>query len=247
MLGQLYKPRGLALEQAQVVLECNEPLACNVAWGCSNGCLYCYGPSVGRQSRESWKIVRQPKTEPALLVERQLKSLIPQGVFISFMTDPFLPINRERTENLIALLLKHGVKVATSSKIDVSRHKGVRHGMTIISLNENFYKVWERNAPPPRVRIERLKTAHGRGDFTWVSIEPCPPPAIFKQDITEVLKAISFVDLIVKGRWQYDKRARTEEARQAYIEIFNQVAEFCKQHGISFHPKSETLNFLAKL
>jgi len=244
-LGELYKPTGLALEQAQAVLEIENPYAVNVTWGCEHGCLYCYGPLVGRQSRGSWTALRFPKEPPVELVGKQLeKGLIPEGVFISFETDPFLERNRKATEDLISLLLDHDVRVATSSKTGISKHHGVRHGMTIVSLDEGFCKRWEPNAPPPKVRIEKLKKASERGDFTWASLEPCPPPQIWEQDILELLEEIAFVDLIIKGRWQYNPNASTDEARIAYIKIFEEVAEFCKKHSIRFHPKSETLKWL---
>ena len=244
-LGQLYEPRGLAREQAQAVLEIEEPYAVNVAWGCSNDCGYCYGPGVGRQSREEWRIVRHPKEDPVELVRKQLaKGVAPHGVFISFMTDPFLEENRQATEPLIGLLLEHGIRVATSSKVGVSMYCGIRHGMTVISLDEDFYKKWEPNALPPKQRIKKLKACHDRGTFTWISMEPCPPPQIWEQDVGELLEAIRFVNLIIKGRWQYNPIARSEDARKAYARIMAEVDDFCKNNGIRCHIKSETMEFI---
>ena len=244
-LGELYKPSGLAREQAQAVLEVEKPYAVNVAWGCSNKCLYCYGPLVGRQSRETWKIVRHPKKDSVELVRKQLaKGIDPQGVFISFETDPFLEENRQTTEPLIGLLLEQGIRVATSSKVGASKHRGVRHGMTVVSLDEEFCTKWEPNAPSPELRIKELRKCHDRGDSTWFSLEPCPPPTIWEQDIKELLRAISFANLIIKGRWQYDKRASSEEAKKAYVRIMGEVADFCKSRKIRLHIKSETKEFL---
>jgi len=72
MLGELYKPKGLALETAQAVLEVEKPYACNVAIGCSNDCRYCYGPRFMHCKREDWRNVRIPKTRPMYLIEKQL-------------------------------------------------------------------------------------------------------------------------------------------------------------------------------
>jgi len=246
-LGELYSPRGLALEQARAVLEISEPYAANVAWGCSNACAYCYGPLVGRQSKSDWAKLRFPKESPVKLIERQLsRGLQPKGVFLCFMTDPFLPANRNASEDVIGLLLKRGVRVATSSKVGVSMHKGVRHGMTIITLDDEFSAKWEPNALKPMGRIKQLKRRHDMGDFTWVSMEPCPPPAIWEQDVRELLNAIKFVDLIIKGRWQYDVRAATEEARNAYAKMMQEVEDFCRVHKIRCHIKSETRKFLKR-
>jgi len=248
MLGEMYEPKGLALEQAQTVLECERPYAINVAWGCSNACLYCYGPLIARQSRESWKVIREPKTEPSLLVERQIKNgLVSDGVFLSFGTDPFLPINIHRTEDLIDFLLANKIKVATSSKIGVSKHMGVRHGMTIVSMDQGFSKYWEPNAPLPEERVSILKQAKDNGDFTWVSMEPYPPPAIWKQDALQVLKSIDFVDLVIFGRWRYDQRAGSKDSIKAYKQICQDVSDFCKSHGLRLHVKSDTLNLLKEV
>lgn len=244
-LGQLYKPKGLARETAQVVLEVEEPYAVNVAWGCPNGCLYCYGPLVGRQSREEWRNVRLPTVEPVELVKRQLDSgLYPDGVFISFETDPFVEQNRRNTEHLIELLLSRGIRVATSSKVDVSSHLGVRHGMTVVSLDDGFCRRWEPRAPTPKERIRKLEEKYRLGEYVWVSMEPCPPPAIWKQNLAALLEAIKFVNFIVKGKWNYDSRANTPEAREDYVRIMAEFRDFCKSNGIRYHIKSDTLNFI---
>lgn len=246
-LGELYKPTGLALEQAQAALEIKNPWAMNVAWGCTNKCGYCYLQKTPLIGHKKIAFMRFPKEDPVRLVARQLdKDIDPEGVFLCFGTDPFLPQNRGAAERLITLLLNQGVEVTTSSKMGISDHLGVRHGMTILSLDDIFCKRWEPNTPLPKFRVRKLRRGHDRGDFTWGSIEPCPPPTIWEQDIAGLLDAISFVDLIIMGRWRYDKRASTEEARRAYVQIFAEVAEFCKRHGIEFHPKSETLDFLER-
>ncbi|GAH53088.1 unnamed protein product [marine sediment metagenome] len=140
MLGQLYRPKTKALEHARIVLETEEPHAVNVAWGCSIGCRYCYGPQFSRQTRENWMKVRYPKEYPVELVKKQLakspivKGAEVKGVFISFMTDPYLALARKLTEPLIKYLIDQGIKVATSSKLEVSDVPGVRNGMTILSL-----------------------------------------------------------------------------------------------------------------
>jgi len=241
VLGELYKPTGLAREHAQQVLEVKCPYAVNVAWGCPHGCPMCYGFRVGRQSFESWMKIRYPQLKPVDLVRKQLsKGLKPEGVFLCFETDPFATRrNRQSTEEVIGLLLNRGIKVATSSKVGVSRYSGVRHGMTIISLDKKFCEIYEPRVPlSPQGRISLLRRKHKEGEFTWVSLEPCPPPTIWKQDIRRLLEEISFVDLIVKGAWRYDRRAKLKRAKEYYKETFKLVLDFCKEHGIKCHIKT---------
>ncbi|GAH32855.1 unnamed protein product, partial [marine sediment metagenome] len=237
MLGQLYRPKGKALEHARVVLEVEEPHACNVAYGCSVGCSYCYGPLASRQSRENWMKVRYPKEYPVELVKKQLarNPLVDgaevKGVFISFMTEPYLSLVKKLTEPLIQYLVDQGINVATSSKIDVSDVPGVRNGMTLLSLDGGFWDMYEPRAPSPLSRLLKIKKAHDGGEYTWVSVEPCPCTGIWKQDIKRLLSVLHFVDLMILGKWNYDPRSRTDEAREDYRRTVDIFRDFCQEHG----------------
>jgi len=251
MLGELYKPRGLARETAQAVLEVDEPYAVNVALGCRNGCGFCYGPLATRQSRANWVEMRFPKLSPVALVGEQLWKLMesqvqPKGVFISFLTDPFLRETRSITEPLIRLLARWGIRVATLSKMGLTSgyfSHWPRHGMTLISLDTDFWEKWTPNVLGPRYTVGKLNTAHDEDHYTWVSMEPYPPTAIWKQDLTKLLQEINFVDLIVFGKWNYDKRANTEQAKIEYAQNIEILRDFCKSNGIRLHIKSDTLKF----
>jgi len=256
VLGQLYRPRGLALETAQVVLEVQDPYACNVASGCSNGCLYCYVPrwsyryvpKLARVNRDNLE-VRLPKKPPAELVKHQLERYYKfhwgvQGVFLCFLTDPFLPQCRTATQDLIDLLLKQQTKVATLSKLGIQTYHAVRHGMTVVSLDNNFWKEFEPRTTAPHLRVSVLNLAKQLGDYVWISMEPYPPSAIYKQRIEDLLEELNFVDLIIFGMWNYDKRARTEQARIEYAENIQVLTDFCKSNDIRLHVKSDTLKFI---
>jgi len=250
VLGQLYRPSGKALEQARAVLELEDPHAVNVAWGCNIGCGYCYGPRFSRQTRENWMTIRYPEKEPLELVYRQLtKSSVVdgaevKGVFISFMTDPYLPQIRRWTEPLIKYLREEEIRVATSSKLEVSEVPGVRNGMTIVSLDRSFWEMYEPNAPSPISRLMELRKAHYEGEYTWASIEPCPCGGIWSQDIRDLLNCLFFVDFLILGKWNYDPRAGTDEAREDYGRTVATFRDFCKKHGIRHYIKSETLDFI---
>lgn len=247
MLGALYRPSGLALEQAQAVLEVREPHAVNVALGCVNGCVYCYGPMASRQGKK-WGSVRLPKMRPVELVGRQLANgLDVEGVFLSFLTDPYLPQLKESTEELISYLDDRDITVATSSKLGVSDCPWNRNGMTIVSPSPGFSEKYEPGVPSPDERIRMLaEQVHDEG-FTWVSMEPWPVYDIYPYDMKEVLafwESLSFVDLIVFGKWNYDARARTEKARIEYAVTVKLLKAFCEDHDISLHVKSATLRFI---
>ena len=247
MLGELYKPSGLARETAQQVLEVEEPYAVNVAYGCSNGCLYCYGPNFSYQTRENWMRMRFPKYPPVDLVLNQLKKIKPDGVFISFMTDPYHSLNKKTTSDLIDLLLHNNVRIATLSKLDVPSQKKVRCGMTIVSLDEAFWHKFESNTINVAGRIHALKDYKDLNNYVWVSMEPNPISAIWKQDFKSLLEELKFVDFIVFGKWNYDRRANTEEAKIEYKNQVGILIDFCKSNHVRFHIKSDTLRFIKEV
>jgi len=252
MLGELYKPRGLALETAQAVLQVKDPYAVNVAYGCSNQCAYCYVPRFTRQKRYESQKVRLPKKPPIELVRHQLeyqwrfhpwKSDL--GVFLSFLTDPFLPEVDANTLDLIRLLRNvYGIRVATLSKLDCSSIHDVRQGMTLVSLDNKFWMMYEPNTVVPEARLIRMRTCKQEfGDYVWVSMEPYPPSSIYKQDLLRLLEELTFVDLIVFGKWNYDSRANTEEARREYAADIEVLTDFCKSNNVRCHIKSDTVDF----
>ena len=240
MLGELYQPKGLARETAQAVLECKYPYAVNVAWGCRLGCKYpCY----------NWFWTKGEMTfpkEPVVdIVRKQLEKGLepkPEGVFISFGTEPLLTENIKSTIAVVNLLRDYGIRVAVLSKmgtLDIDDFE-IRHGATIVSFDNAFSRVYEPNALNPLIRRQELICAFEMGNYTWVSIEPYPCPAIFKQGIKPFLDLLDFVDFLIFGKWNYDKRANAPEAKEFYKQAAVDFVDFCKGHGIRYHVKSDT-------
>ena len=90
-------------------------------------------------------------------------------------------------------------------------------------------------------RIGALRSLHEAGLKTWVSMEPYPTPNIVTQDIREILKAVSFVDRIVFGRWNYSNRCTSfPHSPEFYNAMAEHVARSCDRHGIDFHIKEGT-------
>jgi len=222
-------------------------MAVNVAIGCTNCCSDCYGPLASKTKREDWCKVRLPKTPPVNLVREQIeKGMRPQGVFISFFTDPFLDINRFNTEALVLYLLEQEIPVATLSKVDVMRNVPAYHGMTLVSPHEAYKWTNECHAADLLTRRSRLKMAHLDGYITWVSMEPYPPPAVFEQKLDTLLNDVHFVDFIIFGKRNYDPRANTEEARIFYRDAVAEFRDYCKDMDIRHHVKTDTLKFIGE-
>lgn len=265
-LGDLYKPKGLALETAREVLQVDNPYAVNVALGCDNACSYCYGPRAFH--KKEWSVMRpalilleSTKSQDGIIhgfkhYHKQLDNLIkkddyPEGLFVSFATDPLSPINYPLTSRLIEYMSNEdcNIPIALLSKSNILLRPKVwaindMHGMTIVSLSELFHQAHEPLSIGPMERLALLEKAHDLGYRTWVSMEPYPVPDIIEQDLEFLLNEMHFVDFIIFGKWNYDPRASTKRAQEFYAKTVPQFIDYCKSHGIRYHVKSDTLKFI---
>lgn len=242
-LGEIYQPKGFALKTARAILEVEDPWAVNVALGCPGGCGYCYGPRAFR--KPEWTKPRYPKKTPYQLVKHQLeKGISPEGVFASFATDPFHKNVRQNTRDLMDYLTFKHIRTATLTKLTSSTlNEGHRYGITVVSIDRKFWKTWELNTDEPMHRIQDLQIMDTFDDYCWGSMEPVPPPAIYKQDFYKVLEELKFMKFLIFGKWNYDKRADTDEAREYYIDEIDTFRDFCEGNSIRWHVKSKTLKF----
>ena len=120
--------------------------------------------------------------------------------------------------------------------------KNNEYGITLISLNEDFRKEMEPGSAPYKDRIERLKYLHNKGCKTWVSIEPYPTPNFIEQDLSDILKELSFVDKIIFGRLNYNaKVSQYKNYKQFFNDMANIVIDFCKLNNKQYHIKDGTI------
>jgi DNA repair photolyase len=256
MLGQMYTPKGYALETTQAVLECKDVRAVNVAKGCTNGCTYCYGPEFMHMKRENWCKVSYPSERVAKLIAAQLtKEPAPEGVFASYLTDPLLnEQNISNTSELLFELQRKAPRTRTAVLSKTARlhflthafHK-LRCGATIVSLDLNFQQQYEPfTASAARRSLDLWNAKHDYEAYTFLSMEPYPCKAIHEQKLLDVLEDNAFVDFIIFGKWNYDARASTPEAKLEYKEYVDIFRDFCKSHNIRSHVKSETLKFIGE-
>ena len=116
------------------------------------------------------------------------------------------------------------------------------HGITLISMDETYRETMEPGAAPYADRLAALKALHEAGCKTWVSIEPYPTPNLIKQNLREILDAVSFADKIIFGRTNYCKEVNAYKQHKVfYNQMAGQVTEFCEQHRIQYHIKEKTI------
>ena len=227
--------------------------------GCSNGCKYpCYAMMMKIRygtikSYEEWI---KPKIVGNAL--ELLQKEIPRYkdkinfVHLCFSTDPFMYrqgevadltlkiIERLNRDNIRCTVLTKGVYPKELANIKKYSNENI-HGITLVSLDEDFKKSFELFSAPFENRIKGLKYLHSKGLKTWVSMEPYPTPNLVQQDLLGVLKKISFVDKIIFGKLNYNVRSsQFRGSKEFYQDCASTVIEFCKDNRIEYHIKYGT-------
>ena len=229
----------------------------NHVQGCSHGCLYpCYAYMMARRFGRAKDINdwMNPKlvSNAIELLEKEIPKLKHkiESVHLCFTTDPFMyeyqEINSKSIE-IINLLNRNGLPCTALTKgilpkeLTNSDHIN-SYGITLISLDEDFRKQYEPSSAPYQERIKSLEYLHNKKFKTWASIEPYPTPNIIEQDFDEVLESVSFVDKIIFGRLNYNKKVREYTGYQEfYNKLVYKTIEFCKKNNINYHIKDGTL------
>lgn len=230
----------------------------NHVQGCSHGCKYpCYAFMMKKRfgqikTYEEWVGPFLVSNTIELLNKEipKLKDKI-KTVHLCFSTDPFMyqyPEIQNMSLDSIKTLNDAGIKCSVLTKgilpIELANlSKENEYGITFISTSESFRQQMEPGAAPLEERLAALKALHDAGCKTWVSMEPFPTPNIVDQDLHELLGKISFVDKIIFGRMNYNKKVT--EYKQ-YKNFFNDCAEdvikYCNDKGISYHIKQGTIS-----
>ena len=197
----------------------------NHVQGCSHGCRYpCYAwmmaHSWGRAETYSDWCRPAIVSDAEDLLSKELKRMRvrPDRIHLCLTTDPCMygfPDVTALTLRLIEIINSYGISCSTLTKgimpvelADTSRFKETNtHGISLVSLSEEFRERWEPGAAPYRDRIGALRELHDYGCSTLVHIEPYPTPNIITQSLQELLEAVAFADEIWLGGWNYNDLA----------------------------------------
>ncbi|ADI73550.1 Radical SAM domain protein [Methanohalobium evestigatum Z-7303] len=231
----IYQPRGRAGEYCSFAL--------NIYRGCSHGCKYCYAPAATRTSRRDFQ-----NPVPRKDIIRHLKNDAEKNgywidkVLLSFISDPYQPIERELglTRQAIEILNENNipVRILTKSNLflrdfDVLKgHPENEVGMTLAVRDESLRRQWEPNAPKYFDRFMALKEAHHRGIYTWVSLEPVIYPTETFQIIDDTHE---FVDHYKVGKLNYWK------SDVDWVEFRNSVSNYLQLKSCSYYIKQDLL------
>jgi len=224
----------------------------NHVLGCSHGCRYpCYAFLMARHHgrvRDYAEWCRPRIVGNALvLLDRELerKRVLPPEVHLCLTTDPFMVDHPEVGAMSLAIierLNRSGIPCSLLTKGRLPAELADRrrfpcdntHGISLVSLDDDFRREWEPGAARHAERIAALRRLHDAGCRTLVHIEPYPTPSIFDQDLSEILGEVKFVDHMFFGGWNYNPRVGQDRAAEAfYLRQSSTVQSFCAKHGIA--------------
>lgn len=168
--------------------------------GCSFGCTYCYAAFFSRDKlkMDNWgKWVRVKENALTLLQKFRKKPLIDKTIYLSSVTDPYQPIEKELklTRSILMELIDfHKVRLVVQTRsplatrdIDLfKKFSAIQVNMTITTDSEKVRKVFEPFCPGNKQRIKAIKEIHDAGVRACITMTPLLPvedPDSFAKDI----------------------------------------------------------------
>ncbi|SRR5258708_522132 len=157
--------------------------------GCSFGCTYCYAAFFSRseEQRKNWGYWLHVKENALqLLIKSRKKPLRGKTIYMSSVTDPYQPIERELelTRSLIKeLLLYHQPRLVIQTRspivtrdIDLFKQFEVLQvNMTITTDSETVRKVFEPLCPSNLIRLKAIKEVSQAGIESCITMTPLLP------------------------------------------------------------------------
>ena len=157
--------------------------------GCSFGCTYCYAAFFSRdaEKRDSWGYWVNVKANAIELLRKRRRSLDGKLIYMSSVTDPYQPIERQLklTRRLLKLMAKrHKPKLVVQTRspmvtrdCDLFRSiadKGgrVQVNMTVTTDDEDIRRTFEPFCPANHRRLAAIRTVQAAGIDTCITMTP---------------------------------------------------------------------------
>ncbi len=162
---------------------------CNPYLGCSFGCIYCYAMFLpqNRRPKEDWGRWVQAKRNAVELARRQAPKLAGQALYLSSVTDPYLPAERSLflTRGILEALAPHQPRLLVQTRgplvvrdADVLRRfDRVRVNVSIPTDSEEVWRAFEPKAPPLERRWQAAAELRAAGLPVGLCLTPLLPLA----------------------------------------------------------------------
>jgi DNA repair photolyase len=160
---------------------------CNPYVGCSFGCTYCYAMFLPQNHRpkEQWGRWFQAKINAVEVARKQAPKVAGQAVYISSVTDPYLPAERglKLTRGILETLIPYQPRLLIQTRgplvvrdIDVLRQfRAVRVNVSIPTDSEAIRQAFEPKAPPLERRWQALAELKSAGLAVGICVTPMLP------------------------------------------------------------------------
>jgi DNA repair photolyase len=202
--------------------------------GCSFGCTYCYAAFFSRNKEKmdtwgDWLTVKENAL--TLLQKKRNKPLIDKTIYLSSVTDPYQPIEKELglTRSILKELIEfHQVRlvIQTRSSLvtrDIDLFKKFKHiqiNMTVTTDSEKVRKVFEPFCPGNKQRIKAIKEVHKSGVQSCITMTPLLPvdnPETFAEELLE-----TGVNRFIIQPFHKDKGKFVRGTRDEAVKILNE-------------------------
>jgi DNA repair photolyase len=160
---------------------------CNPYLGCSFGCLYCYAMFLpqNRRPKEDWGKWFQAKINAVELARKQAPKLAGQALYVSSVTDPYLPAERSLrlTRGILEELVPFQPRLLIQTRgplvvrdIDLLKQfQHVRVNMSIPTDSEAVRRAFEPKAPPLEQRWQAITRIQAAGLPAGLCVTPMLP------------------------------------------------------------------------
>lgn len=238
-----YKKASSILTKASGFMESYD-FTLNPYSGCSFGCTYCYAAFFSRTEEQRnnwgyWLTVKENALQ--LLMKFRKKPLTGKTIYMSSVTDPYQPIERELklTRSLLRELADfHQPRLVIQTRspiasrdIDLFKEfKTIQVNMTITTDSETVRKVFEPLCPSNASRLKAIKEINDAGVNACITMTPLLPIENADEFATH-LKETGIKNFIVQP-FHSDRGkfiAGTREAAMNLIKQMNWTNEKYKQ------------------
>jgi DNA repair photolyase len=174
--------------------------------GCGHACRYCYVNLMKRffgHARDEWGSFIDFKANVADVLKREVSKKKPGHVYLSSVTDPYQPLEKEMqlTRGCLEILLEAGWPVTIQTKsslilrdIDLlERFDEIEAGITVTTDQDSIRRMFEPYSSSIPARIRALEKMKAKGIPTYAFVGPILPmnpeglAKRLKQAVDEVL------------------------------------------------------------
>jgi DNA repair photolyase len=160
---------------------------CNPYVGCSYGCIYCYAMFLpqNRRPKEDWGKWFQAKINAVERARKQAPKVAGQALYISSVTDPYLPAERSLrlTRGILQELVPHQPRLLVQTRgpmvvrdLDLLRQfRSVRVNMSIPTDSETVRQTFEPKAPTLEKRWQAAAEVKAAGIAVGICVTPMLP------------------------------------------------------------------------